>query len=177
MSIFKNEENIVRKIYIKFHSIMLRTALGYLGLSRAEDAVHDVFVKLIEKFENNYDELGDKPASFFVIVIKNHSLNLLRQEKSGLVSLEEEMENGDIFQSHDMSPEDVLLEHESEDRLVSLLRRLKPAARQLLEYKYIEEYSNAEIAGLMGISETAVSTRLGKLKKRLKKILEDEGAE
>jgi RNA polymerase sigma-70 factor (ECF subfamily) len=175
MSVSGDGNKIIRDIYNKFHKVMLRTAKYYLDSARAEDAVHDVFVKLIEKFENNIEELGDKPGAYFVIVVRNHSLNLLKQEKTGVISFEEEEEDGAIFQSPAEGPEDALLKHESDDRLASLLRRLKPAARQLIEYKYIEEYSNIEIAKLMGISETAVSTRLGKIKKRLKQILEDEG--
>jgi RNA polymerase sigma-70 factor (ECF subfamily) len=175
MSISGDGNTIIHDIYNKFHKAMLRTAEHYLDSVRAEDAVHDVFVKLIEKFENNIEELGDKPGAYFVIVVRNHVLNLLKREKTGIVSFEEEEEGGTIFQSPDVDPEDILLKNESDDRFASLLRRLKPAARQIVEYKYVEGYSNIEIAKLMGISETAVSTRLGKIRKRLKQILEDEG--
>jgi len=50
-------------------------AIQILGKERGEDAVHDVFVKLIEKFENNPEDLRDKPGQYWVIMVRNHSLH------------------------------------------------------------------------------------------------------
>jgi len=153
---------------------MLYTATQVLGKERGEEAVHDVFVKIIEKFENNPEILGDKPGQFFVIIVKNHSIDLLRKEHLDTVSLEDDFMDSDVIQSQTVDPESVLLSNDSVERLAALIRKLTPATRQVLEYKYIEGYSNTEIANMLSISQSAVSTRIDKAKKRLKEILESE---
>lgn len=167
---------IICGIYDKHYKRMLYTATQMLGINRGEEAVHDVFMKLIEKFGENTESLGDKPGQYFVVLVRNHSIDLLRKERITLELFDDEDENSDIFKDNIIDPEETLIENEAADRLVSLIRRLKPAARQILEYKYIAEYSNKEIADIMGISQTAVSTRIDKAKKRLREILESEEA-
>lgn len=165
--------NIIYEVYKKHHKRMLFIAAQILGKEHCEEAVHDVFANIIEK-NKNIEELGDKPARYFVIIVRNHSLNLLKKEKLELISIEENF-NDDIFQSSEDGPEDALLSGEAVDNLVSLIQRLTPATRQVLEYRYIQGYSNMEIAGILGISQTAVSTRIDKAKKRLKKLIESDG--
>lgn len=159
--------SIICQIYDKYHRLMIKTATEILGSSRGEDAAHDVFVKIIEKFENKFEELCDKPGQFFVILVRNHSLNLKNKDKVELVELGEDMEaDGIIFQSNE-SPEDILSRQDSYERLIALIRLLKPDTRQILENKYILGYTNKEIAEMMSISQTLVSTRLSRAKKKL----------
>lgn len=166
--------NIIYEVYKKHHKRMLFIAERILGKEHGEEAVHDVFANIIEK-NNNIEELGDKPSRYFVIIVRNHSLNLLKKEKLELVSIEENFNDDYIFQSSEDGPEDALLSGEAVDNLVSLIQRLTPATRQVLEYRYIQGYSNIEIAGILGISQTAVSTRIDKAKNRLKKLIESDG--
>ena len=177
LTISDDGRSIICKIYEKHHKRMLYTAAQILGKDRAEEAVHDVFVKLIEKFENNSKEYGDKPGQYFVITVRNHSLNILKRERIEFLSLEEDQAGDDIFQSDDAGPEETLLGDEAIERLAALIQRLTPAARQVLEYRFIEGYSNIEIAKILGISQSAVSTRIDKARKRLKELLESEGAD
>lgn len=153
---------------------MLFTAERILGKERGEEAVQDVFVNLIEK-NKNIEELGDKPGNYFVVIVKNHSLNLMKKEKLELIPLDEDILDDDIFQSSETGPEDSLLSGEAVDKLISLIRKLTPANRQVLEYKYIQGYSNAEIADALGITQSAVSTRIEKARKRLKCLIESDG--
>jgi len=153
---------------------MLYTAAQILGKDRCEDAVHDVFIKIVDKYNENQQNLGDKPGQYFVLMVRNHSLNILKKEKLTLLPLENEFIEGEIFQSSTLSPEDSLVEGEAIDNLVSLIQQLTPATRQVMEYKYIDGYSNTEIADLLGVSQSAVSTRIDKAKKKLRELLESE---
>ena len=164
-------QSLIAQIYDKQHRRMLYTATRILGIDDAEDAVHDVFAKIIEKFENNIENLGDKPAHFFVIVVKNHSLDLLRKKHLNTVPFEDESLEYDLTHPSSASPEVNLLNNEAVERLAVLIRKLTPAMRQVFEYKYIEGYSNIEIADMLDISQSAVSTRIDKAKKRLKELL------
>jgi RNA polymerase sigma-70 factor (ECF subfamily) len=169
--------SIICEIYDKHHKRMLYAATQILGKDRGEEAVHDVFVKLIEKIENNSEDFGDKPGQYFVISVRNHSLNILKRERLDFLPLEEDQAGDDIFHPDAPGPKDALLGDEAMERLTSLIRKLSPATRQVLEYRFIEGYSNIEIAEILGISQSAVSTRIDKAKKRLRYLLESEGAD
>ena len=166
--------NIIDGFYHKYYKRMLYTATQLLGNDRGEEAVHDVFLKIIEIIEKNSGFFGDKPGQYFVIMVRNHSLNILNKERVEFLPLDEELLDSDLFQSPITGPEDELLDSEALERLVSLVRRLTPATRQVLEYRYVEGYSNIEIADMLGISQSAVSTRINKARKRLKELLEGE---
>ena len=177
LTISDEGRNIISHIYDKHHKRMLYIATQLLGSARGEDAVHDIIVKLLEKFENNAEELVDKPALFFVVLVRNHSLNLLKKVNFELVEFDDEiMKDDDIFQSG-TNPEDILLEQDAFERLVALIRLLKTDTRQILENKYILGYTNKDIAHMMGISQTAVSTRIDKAKKKLRAIYLDTEAQ
>jgi RNA polymerase sigma-70 factor, ECF subfamily len=53
--------------------------------------------------------------------------------------------------------------------LRELLRRLAPADRELLAYRYVLELSSAQIGGLLGLSAEGVRTRLKRLRDRLQR--------
>jgi RNA polymerase sigma-70 factor (ECF subfamily) len=153
---------------------MLYTATQILGKDSGEEAVHDIFVKLIEKFKNNEAFLGDKPAQYFVIIARNHSLNLLAKNGAYNLPLEEEFLIDAKAQPIAHSPEDRFFDKEAIEILASHIRSFPPAMRQILELRFIEGYSNTEIADMLGKSQTAVSTSINKARKRLKELLERE---
>ena len=174
LTISEDGRSLICEIYYKYHKQMLYTATQILGRARGEEAVQSVFLLLLEKFENNYEVLGDKPGRYFVIITRNHSLNLLKKEHLEFVPLDEELMDNDIFNPTTINLEDTVINGEAVEHLASLIRQLTPSTRQILEYKYIEEYSNTEIADMLKISQSAVSTRINKAKKRLKELLESE---
>ena len=176
LTISEDDQTLICKIYNKYHKRMLYTATQILGEAYSEDAVHDAFVKIIEKFENNIEVLGDKPGQYFVIIVRNHSLNIINKAQIKTITLNEDLSDNEIFASTMTDPVDALLEKECEDRLVSLIRQMKPTTRRIFEYRYIEGYSNIEIAKILGISQSAVSTRIYKAKENLKEMLESEAA-
>lgn len=169
-------QKIICGIYDKHYKRMLYTATQILGKDRGEEAVHDVFVKIIKKFEKNIEILGDKPGQYFVTIVKNHSLNILKRERIDFLPLEEELVDNDMLHSSVDSLEEIILNDEAIERLALHIRQLVPSLRQALEYRYVEGYSNIEIAKLLGISQSAVSTRIDKGRKRLRELLENEGA-
>jgi len=147
-----------------------------LGKERGEEAVHDVFARIIEKYDKNKFDLGDKPGQYFVIMIRNHSINILRKEKMETIPLDDDFVENISHQTEKLNPEEALIENEATENLAKLIRQLTPATRQVLEYRFIEGYSNIEIAKMLGISQSAVSTRIDKAKKRLKELMGIEEA-
>jgi RNA polymerase sigma-70 factor (ECF subfamily) len=173
----ENDRSIIGTIYDKHYKRMLYMATKILGGDRGVEAVHDVFVKIIEQFENNVEILGDKPGNYFVIMVRNHSLNIKSKERLEFLPLEEELVDHDLFHFPATGPEEAFLNEEKKERLAKLIRSLPPSLRQAVDYRYIEGYSNIEIADILGISQSAVSTRIDKAKKRLREMIESEAAD
>ena len=165
-------QRFISVIYQKYYKRMLYTAVQLLGTDNGEEAVHDVFIKIIKITEKNEEFFTDKPGQYFVIMVKNHSLNVLRKERMAPLPLDEDILENDIFQLPTGNPEDSLLSDEAMDRLITLIRCLTPATRQVMEYRYIEEYTNKEIADILGISQSAVSSRISDARKQLKELFE-----
>ena len=165
------EQEILGIIYDKHIKRMLFKAAELLGKDRSEDAVHDLIVKLIENYDGNLDLLLNKPARFFVVSARNHSLNLLEKEKFAISIDDIDVGIGIALADHSSNPEEVVFDEASEDALVTLIQKLKPIPRMMLEMKYIQELSNGEIAEILDLSQSAVSSRIDRAKKMLKDML------
>lgn len=143
---------------------MLRQAARVLGPGpRAEDVVHDAFVKLIRRFDELRDWPEDRLSAWLLVVTKNNALDLLRKEsrETDLGELEEQAaapaEDGEFY------------------ALVALIRGMPEDYRRILELRFVAEWSLRDIAGEMGLSEGAVKSRIFRGRKLLIRALRKEG--
>jgi len=75
------------------------------------------------------------------------------------------------------SPSHGLVRKEQRDRVRSALARLSPADREVLELRYLEQLSTADIAGVLEIGEGAVKMRHRRALDRLSRLLTGEGGD
>lgn len=129
----------------------------------AEDAVQNTFVHVIRHFEKVY-EIDCKILPFWIIsIVKNESLMILRKKKR-------------VMQLEDWDSITVEAESVSEySELVRLFSKLPETYRAALEMHFLLEYSGKEISQKLGISESAVNTRISRGRALLKEIIEKEG--
>lgn len=130
---------------------------------RAEDAVHDTFMKFIR----HYDELRDQPdgrlSAWLLVVLKNTALDMLRREKWETACEE-------------LPQEPAACGDEGEFRaLVAIIRRMPPDYRRVLELRFVAEWSMAEIARELELTESAVKSRIFRGRKLLMDELWKEG--
>ena len=59
-----DDQNIIAALYESNYKRMSYMAAKILGKHQGEEAVHDAFITLIEKFDKNIADLRDKPALF-----------------------------------------------------------------------------------------------------------------
>lgn len=152
------------EIYQQNHDRMEKTALRILKTQHdAEDAVQNAFVKVIRHFEK-ISEISNETLPYWLItIVKNEALSLLRKKKK-IIPLEEWDQNTDnITDISDYSD------------LVELFSRLPDSYRAVLEMKLLLGYPDGEIASILGISKTAVSTRASRGRTLLRNIIEKEG--
>lgn len=172
LNLSDGEHEILYTIYARTKRRLLYVATSYLG-DRAEDAIHDVFIQLAEKYENKMAELCDKQDYYFVTIVKNYAIDLLRKEsRVEMVDIDEEES---VFADECTEPDRQAMAQDQVDRLMAHLDRLKPSYRQVLEYKYLLGYSNGEIAEKLGVSPSVVSTRLQRALKQMRERFEQEG--
>ncbi|MDE6984924.1 MAG: RNA polymerase sigma factor [Lachnospiraceae bacterium] len=139
----------------------------------ADDLYQDTFLKLYELGESVV--IRTNPKSFLMGVALNLYRNVrrklsVRQRIVGIgVSLDENVEN---IPMEGQLTEDMMISKE-ECRIVrEAVRKLPDKYRLPILLFYMEELSQAEIAAMLRISESAVKTRIHRAKKILREKLE-----
>lgn len=141
---------------------MTRLAARVLGPGpRAEDAVHDAFVKLIRHYDHLRDRSAEQLERWLLVVVRNTALDMLRRE-----SRETELE----------IPESAVPpDHGDFHALVALIRAMPEDYRRVLELRFVAEWSLADIAAELGLTEGAVKSRVFRGRKLLMEQLRKEG--
>lgn len=145
--------------YIKlFHRTVYRAALGLLhNAAEAEDATQETFVKL---FESNKHFTSDEHCKAWLLrVVINHSKNVL---SSFRFSRTEELD------------EAIPVEGLAERDLADALEQLPTKYRAVIHLHYFEGYSAKEIAEMLDLSTTAVTTRLARGREKLRNLMTQE---
>lgn len=146
----------ITEIYETYKNTVYRLALVYLtSQAEAEDAVQDVFLKLLTHGRGIPPE---KMRSWLLTVTANLCRDRLRAGKRHPV---EEL------------PEELPDAGYTESDLVTEVMALPEGEREVIHLFYYEGYSVKEIARILGISGTAVTTRLSRARKHLKERLEE----
>lgn len=168
LSMIETEEDKSKFVllYEKYRKLMFYVANQILKDEYlAEDAVHQTFIKIIENLDNISEIDCHKTKSYIVTMVRNHSINLYNQRKNHpMVSLDTEMdiESNEIF------------EIQEEDAIVKAVANLPQIYNAVLTLKYVQEFSNTEIAEALDISESTVRKRLERAKSKVQESLEKE---
>ena len=140
------------KVYRDNFRRMSKLASQILGPGpKAEDAVHDAFLKFIQHFDELRDRPEDRVAAWLAVVVKNTALE-------------------------DVSWEAAVPADQGEfHALVAIIRGMPEDYRRVLELRFVAEWSVAEIAQAMGLGENTVKTRIFRGRKMLMEQLRKEG--
>lgn len=151
-----NDEELVR--YVKlYHKSVFRLAYSYVkNCADADDICQDAFVKLME-YPKEF--LSDEDCKRWLIrVVCNLSKNTL---KSCRYSRTEELND------------DIPLQDAADGELLALVKTLPIKYGEVIHLFYYEGYSVREIAEIIRISPTAVTSRLARGRQKLKLLLEE----
>ena len=166
LAVLENEADREKftEIYEQYHGLIEKIAMRILKNQQdAEDAVQNTFVQIIRHFEKAC-EIDCKNLPFWIIsIVKNESLMILRKKKR-IIPLED-------WDSITVEAESVTEYSE----LVHLFSKLPETYRAVLDMHFLLEYSGKEIAQKLGISESAVNTRISRGRALLRRIIEKEG--
>jgi len=158
------EQTIFLMLAEKYKDMIFRIALNYFGNTYdADDMVQDVLMKL---YSSSKAFESDEHARYWLIrVTVNACKNTLRKPKRKVISLDE------------VSATTTFAYKEQSD-LFKTVMGLPEKYRTVLYLFYYEDLSVKEIAQLLNIKESAVTTRLSRsrerLKQKLKEVWQDE---
>lgn len=152
------EKQQVAALYEAYSKDVYRLALSWLHNTHdAEDILQSVFLKLLDK---DITLFPDAQKSWLLTCTANACKNHLRS----------------FWQRNTQPLDDKLVLPTEEDRsLWDAVGKLKPIYRAVIHLYYYEGYNQAEIAGILGISLTAVQTRMQRAREQLKKELKEIG--
>lgn len=152
------------QIYLKYRSLMYHVANSVLhNCQDAEDAVHNAFLRIIRKFSRFQNTSAEDLAPQIVVIARNEAISLLRKRKG-----EAPLEDQDGL----AEPSESISDYHA---LVDSFAQLPQTYRAVMEMKLLLGYSDGEIAAKLGLTKTAVSTRISRGRQLLRDIVEREG--
>lgn len=159
-----------------YSGVIYRLALKMLENSQdAEDVLQETFIKAYNGLAG-FDGRSSL-STWLYRIATNEALMLLRRRKHIQVSIEEPAtgasEESEPLQIVDWCclPEEELLSSESQAYLDRAVDKLPDSLKVVFLLRDIEGLSTAETAEVLGLSETAVKTRLSRARLRLRELL------
>lgn len=121
----------------------------------AEEAVQETFLRIVKYPDRFYQIEPHKKLPYAIIIIRNVILQML--SKDNMESFDELTED---IPDQAMSVEDKVIGRISGDELMNFIRSLPEAKKQALILKGVYGLSTREMAGVLGITESAVRRRI-----------------
>lgn len=168
----EEDRDYFQRIYKENYLKMYHVALGYLKQpTEAENAVHEAFLALAEKFEKYSHLNGREMTGFCVSIVKNKSIDIIRRSKH---YSEEELESLNLKQDNEnANPENVLLNEETKQMIERALAQISEVFRETLILKYVYQLGNKEIAHIQGVSVKTVTMRVYRGKQQLREVIHE----
>jgi RNA polymerase sigma-70 factor, ECF subfamily len=152
------------QLFQEHYPMAYRTAYGVIGNSQdAEDVAQTIFLKLLRrKFP---PEVKTNLRAYVYRAAVNQSLNLIQQRKRQVLTDDAEQFEvrpaADAFESAE----------ETHKRLYEAVAELRPESAHILILRYVHNYSDAEIARLLGTSRGTIAVSLYRSRVRLRKLM------
>lgn len=151
-------EETISRMVTEYSSMLLRLACTRLdSLADAEDAVQEVFLKLLTTRPAFRDAEHEK--AWLIRTTLHRAADLRKAAARRNVPLEEAARAAEI---------------EDGNELLQAVRALPEKYSAVIHLHYYEGYSMKEIAKLLGIPAATVGTRLARGRERLRQMLKEE---
>lgn len=131
----------------------------------AEDLAQDVFVKVYQRI-TTYDWSKSSLSTWIYVISRNTCLNYLRDTKKKTLSEADPQLLGTV-----LTPEDLVLQEEERQRLLTALNSLSVQDRELIIMTDYLSLKYREVGEIMGIPTGTVKSRLHGIRQKLKKDL------
>lgn len=170
----ESDKKVIEKLYTCHGNVMLQTARRILHDNMlAEDAVSQAFIKIMDHLQKINLEEWDKTRGLVVIIVRNIALNML---KRGKIMQEISIDTVDnVLANVDNFPLEKTISGEIYEKILSCIKSLSDAHRDILRLKLLYHYTEDEIGQQLGISSGNVRVRYHRARQALIKKLGKEG--
>lgn len=162
-------EDEFRQFFSQHAAAALGVARRHLDEHLAQDAVSDAFLKLALRFSTVMELSPPKRRSYFLTMVRNCSIDLLRREGRYTGLEEDEALPGGL------EPEQAAQAAAGYDALVAAILSMPPTYREVLERRLLFEQTPAETAAAMNLSVSTVNDRFSTGRRLLRESLLKEG--
>jgi RNA polymerase sigma-70 factor (ECF subfamily) len=124
----------------------------------AQDIAQETMIRL---WQMRDDPRLSNPDGYAVMIARHLTLNHLRRKPP--LPIDERLKAGPTAPS----PLDLMVQREEEQWLRQRIRDLPPTQHAVLHLRQVEHRNNSQIATLLGVKETSVSTLLARARRQL----------
>ncbi|HLH05027.1 MAG TPA: sigma-70 family RNA polymerase sigma factor [Bryobacteraceae bacterium] len=144
------------RLFEAYNGLIFRTAYRLTGSAAdAEDVLQTIFLRLVRRDSEAVPAQGE---SYFRRAAVNASLDLIRARKADRsVSL------------HESAPAPATENRDLREELREAFATLTPRSAEIFVLRFIEGWTNAEIAQALGISQVLVAVTLHRTRRQLQK--------
>jgi RNA polymerase sigma-70 factor (ECF subfamily) len=155
----------LEKIFREHAQLMYRSAFSVTGSRQdAEDVLQNIFLKLLQR--EVPIEFRKNPRAYLYKAAVNRALDVVRSRKrQNLIHDVEVLETASADESV------AVADDEQRRHLLEAISQLKPTAVEILILHYEHNYSDAEIAKILGKSRGTIAVTLYRTRARLKKLM------
>lgn len=149
---------IFKKFYESNISTLIQFAQRFVPIEIAKDIVHDIFVEVWDKSEENNKYLS---LSYLFMTVRNKCLNIIKREQVKRNYLNSyELENLILQLNYYQSYEQHLIYIEKIHTVYIEIEKLPAKCKVIFKMAYIQEMKNADIAEKLDISIRTVEHQL-----------------
>lgn len=156
--ILNGESGAVEEIHKKYFPKIANFVFGKIdNLFDAQEVIQDIFVSAVDCLPTfNFK------SSFFTwlyAIAKHEVVDYYRKKKIKAI-LFSRLPILETLASKALAPEEELIEKEIKTQIAYVFSRLREGYRRILRLRYLQGYSVAQIADILGVSYKAVESRL-----------------
>ena len=143
----------------RLRAVALKASAGAgADADTAQDIAQETMIRL---WQMRDDPRLCNPDGYATMIARHLTLNQLRRQQP--LSIDERH----CTNQTTPSPLDLMVQREEEQWLRQRIRDLPPTQHAVLHMRQVEHRSNGQIASLLGIKESSVSTLLGRARRQL----------
>ena len=164
------QEAAVEALVTQYASALYRVAYSVLrNAADAEDAVQETFLRVL-RHRDTLDEVRDRRV-WLIRIVWNIVLDRKRRAKTR-PETDDVDELARILPSSGLSAEQVASAAQHHARVLACVDKLPAKERQGLMLSAFDELSSVEIAGVLGITESSVRSRLFRARNLMAEMLD-----
>ncbi len=154
-------------VFRDHHAQVFQAAFRITGnAADAEDVLQTVFLRLVRR--DPEAAAVDHIGSYLHRAAVNAALDLLRSRQSARLMPLEEVEPI-LAENAALAPDRIHSSSEIQVWLRNTVARLSPRAAQIFTLRFFEQRDNAEIARMLGTSQTTIAVTLHRTRERIQK--------